>query len=411
MVLLTTFFDAYKNKSESTRESYKYAIKRYFEFVYQTSYTQNHVVDLDRLEVDIDHYFTENRDVEHDLYAYIDALKETPPTSVNIYLSALRRFFLKIDHRIPDDVWSEMQDRRPRGRRARTRDKLPTQKELRAMLDNMPLRGKALYLLLLSSGMRIGEAMKLEKDDLEFGAMNYIDVRHTKNGERRDAFCSDEAKEYLMQWLAIRSDWLKKAILRSTRAKTPTTLDDKRVFPFTTHAARRLWNLACQRVGNGKRDRETGRRMIHPHVLRKFFRTRLGGVIDLDVIESLLGHEGYLTRAYRKLTTEEKWAEYQKGMHILVIYGSATEDLSKIKTMEEVISRLSVENSSLIQRFIQLEQENIGLKGLQHQIQELQQQMQEMQATRHRSDQVMDRLFHDDEFRVLLRKKLRELKQ
>jgi cell shape-determining protein MreC len=98
-------------------------------------------------------------------------------------------------------------------------------------------------------------------------------------------------------------------------------------------------------------------------------------------------------------------------MHILVIYGSATEDLSKIKTMAEVISRLSVENSSLIQRFIQLEQENIGLKGLQHQIQELQQQMQEMQATRHRSDQVMDRLFHDDEFRVLLRKKLRELKQ
>ena len=30
-------------------------------------------------------------------------------------------------------------------------------------------------------------------------------------------------------------------------------------------------------------------------MLRKFFRTRLGAVIPVDVVEALMGHEGYLT--------------------------------------------------------------------------------------------------------------------
>jgi len=33
---------------------------------------------------------------------------------------------------------------------------------------------------------------------------------------------------------------------------------------------------------------------VHPHVLRKFFRTKMGSVIPVDVVEALMGHEGYL---------------------------------------------------------------------------------------------------------------------
>jgi len=45
----------------------------------------------------------------------------------------------------------------------------------------------------------------------------------------------------------------------------------------------------------GEKDKTTNRHKLHPHVLRKFFRTRMGTVIKVDIVEALMGHEGYLT--------------------------------------------------------------------------------------------------------------------
>jgi site-specific recombinase XerC len=286
---------------------------------------------------------------------------------------------------------------------------VPSNKEFRLMLDHMPLQGKALYLLMASSGIRLGEALSLEFHDIEFDVMNYLDIRNTKSGERRDAFCSDEAKEYLQKWIAYRQDWLKTAIARSTNANTPRDDADQRVFPFTSNTARRIWNNAVKKVGNEKRDRETNRRMVHPHVLRKFCRTRLGAVINRDIVEAILGHEGYLDQAYRRYTTAQLWEEYQKGMHTLLIYGSATEDLSKIRTMEQLITSLSVENSSLTKRFMRLEQENAEVKQLQGEVTALRNELNEIKQARAQTDDVMNRVFENPEFRRILRKTLREL--
>ena len=48
---------------------------------------------------------------------------------------------------------------------ARTRDRTPTNTELRRIVGLMNLQGKALYPLLATSGIRIGEVLKLHVSD------------------------------------------------------------------------------------------------------------------------------------------------------------------------------------------------------------------------------------------------------
>ncbi len=75
----------------------------------------------------------------------------------------------------------------------------------------MDVRGRALYLTLASSGMRIGETLKVKVADLEMDKEPVrIMVRgeHTKNGDSRIAFVSTEAKEALAEWLRRREHWL-----------------------------------------------------------------------------------------------------------------------------------------------------------------------------------------------------------
>jgi integrase len=409
MGVINDFLATYKNRSEATRRTYTYAIRRYFEFIYDDTFLDKRRIVFDQLEARAEQYFEEQRDYGKDFLRYVDSILVQPPKTVSTYLAALRKFFTKSKHPLTESIWEQVKDRRPKGRRARTRDRVPSNKEFRLMLDHMPLQGKALYLLMASSGIRLGEALSLEFHDIEFDTMNYFDIRNTKSGERRDGFCSDEAKEYVQKWMEYRHDWLNTAIARSTNVNAPRDTEDQRVFPFTPNTARTIWNNSCEKVGNGKKDRETGRRMMHPHVLRKFCRTRLGAVISRDIVEAILGHEEYLDQAYRRHTTPQLWEEYQKGMHTLLIYGSATEDLSKIRTMEEIISRLSIENASLSKRFMRLEQENADMKQIQAQVAELHQQLHEIQQARSDTDEIMNQVFQNPDFRRVLRKTLREL--
>jgi hypothetical protein len=44
---------------------------------------------------------------------------------------------------------------------------------------------------------------------------------------------------------------------------------------------------------------------LQSHCLKKFYRTRLGSVINADIAEALMEHEEGLTYVYRKYTIEE----------------------------------------------------------------------------------------------------------
>jgi integrase len=339
-----TFIRTYTSKS--TIKTYKASIKKFFQHIYKDQFTT--------LEEAADKYFSENRDHKEDITSFFISIKDSPPKTVTTFLAAVKVFLIDNDVELTQKFWRKLR-RRKKGSRAVTQDVVPSNKQLRQILTHMRAKGKALFLTLSSSGMRIGETLKLQLDDLELNskpAKIHIRGEYTKSGNPRTAFISSEATETLTAWLNIRTKSLQAAIGRS-RGHKPKE-DDNRVFSFTKINAYSIWNNALDKAGLNGRDKTTERRKFHPHVLRKFFRSQLGTVIPVDIVEALMGHEGYLTQVYRRYSLDQLGEFYLKGEATLSVF-TEMEEISKLrkdvdernKALQTVVNGLTRENMEL----------------------------------------------------------------
>jgi integrase/recombinase XerD len=165
----------------------------------------------------------------------------------------------------------------------------------RAVAALAALRDRALLELLYAAGLRISEALGLDRDDLDLGGGS---VRVTGKGDReRVVPVGDEA----VAWLGRYLDVGRPALLAAGRAGTG------RGGPvFLSNRGRRLgrsqaWasvKRAASRAGLGDR--------VSPHTLRHSFATHLlEGGADLRVVQELLGHASIsTTQIYTHLTGE-----------------------------------------------------------------------------------------------------------
>lgn len=357
--------------SNNTVKAYQSALKNYFEMIY------NERNGLDQLA---ERYFSENRNFEEDLQNFLVSLKSVAPKSANLKLAAVRMFLLENDIDLTQKFWRRLRGR-IRGSRALTLDKVPSNEELRRIIMHLPIQGKALFLVLSSSGMRIGETMLLKTEDLVLnGDPVKVNIRgeYTKSGNSRVAFISGEAKEAVGEWLKTRDQYLAAAVGRSQRHEKQKT--DERLFPFESNTAYFFWRNALSKSQNGEKDSRTHRSLMHPHVLRKFFRTRLGAVIPVDIVEALMGHEGYLTEVYRKYGPEELAKFYLKGEYALLVFtesGEVSKLTQKIeednkqlkqeveeekKQLQILVNSVVSENLELKSRVSKVELENTDLK-------------------------------------------------
>ena len=321
MTRIESFLKMYSSKK--TVATYKWALSEYFKSVYGSN--ENH------LEEYAERYFEEKRSYEEDIQNFLAKINEKPPKSVRLMIAAVRSFLIENDVELPEKFWRRLMGR-VKGTRALTLDEVPSNVELRKITTHMPVHGKALYLILSSSGMRIGEALKLTLEDLDLNQDPVkISIRgeYTKTGNSRIAFISAEAKESIEEWLKVRSQYLDSAIGKSHRYGKKA--QDARIFPFESVTAYMVWKGALEKSGFLKVDKSTNRHTIHPHVLRKFFRTKLGSVIPVDVVEALMGHEGYLTEVYRRYTTEDLAKFYKQGEQVLQVFGVDAEQFTKMK--------------------------------------------------------------------------------
>ncbi|MEM3538325.1 MAG: tyrosine-type recombinase/integrase [Nitrososphaerales archaeon] len=177
-------------------------------------------------------YLSQKRNYEENLKVYLIILKGKPPKSVDICLTAVRMFLMKNGVELPVLFWRRLKGRR-KGSRALMLDKVPSNAELRRILSHMDAKDKSLFLVLASSSMRIGEALKLKVEDMDLTsdpARINVNGEYTKTGNPRVAFISCEAKESLEEWLKIRNEALNSAIGRS--AKYEKKAEDKHIWPF-----------------------------------------------------------------------------------------------------------------------------------------------------------------------------------
>jgi len=341
-------------RSKSTVKTYRWSLNQFF----KTIYGENEGT----LEQHAERYFTEGRNFEQDIQNFFATINEKPPKSVRLMLASVRSFLIENDVEFSQKFWRRLMSK-VRGNRALTLDKVPSNVELRHIMLHMPIQGKALYLMLASSGMRIGEALQLKLGDVEIDkqpAKVNIRGRYTKTGNSRVAFVSKEAVEAIQEWLRNRKRYLEAAAGKSRHAKS---VEDDRLFPFLDNTAYAIWRNAVRKAGLLENDKETKRITIHPHVLRKFFRTRMGTVIPVDVAEALMGHEQYLTEVYRRYTPEDLAKFYLQGESALLVFTEA-EEVGKLRIeVEEGKKQLQTLVNGLTAKSLKLEQENMDLKN------------------------------------------------
>jgi len=136
--------------SQSTITLHKAVVKSFLKLVYGLE-------DFD-VEQTANKYFSENHDIKDDITNWMAEfqVKNTPPLSMRTELSVLRTFLSENDIELPYKFWKSMK-KRIHGSMARTIDKIPTNAELKQVIMNTPIQGKALFTVLASSGMRIGD--------------------------------------------------------------------------------------------------------------------------------------------------------------------------------------------------------------------------------------------------------------
>ena len=236
------------------------------------------------------------RNVQSDLMYFAGYLKKTySPATAALELSIV---FLWLDdmqvvipHRLRKRVTGNLNTRHS------IREEADMSKALfRKLYRELPAWQSVLLLVLIGSGMRIGEAMHLRKEHLDWGRERvavHIPASITKTKTPRTTFLTREAASELKEFLDSRTD------------------SDPRVFPYSAGAASAALRKAADTLGLCPS--EGNLRFVHWHMTRKWFLSRFSLFASKDVAEALAGHEGYLSKSYRRYTPREMLIQFKKA--------------------------------------------------------------------------------------------------
>jgi integrase/recombinase XerD len=170
--------------------------------------------------------------------------------------------------------------------------------ELLSVLDDT--RNRAMILLLLRTGMRIGELLNTTVRDVNLHDRKIEIFEASKNRRGRVVYFCADAKEALEAWLKKR-DSMKEFIFYG-RGRNPLTYS----------AARNLFVLYLEKAELSHMDYTI-------HCLRHTYASELlNAGMRLESLQMLLGHSSIeVTRRYARLTDRTREDEYFKAMSII----------------------------------------------------------------------------------------------
>jgi len=164
------------------------------------------------------------------------------------------------------------------------------------------LRDKALLETLFSTGMRISEAVRLNRDDVREGH-NEIPVRG-KGNKVRVVFLSDSARTAIARYVDQRHDTDPALFIRHKKGAVGPK-DDLRITP---RSIQRLMKKYAAKAGLTKN--------ITPHTLRHSFATDLlSNGADVRQVQQLLGHASITTTQVYTHLTDAHLREVHERFH------------------------------------------------------------------------------------------------
>jgi site-specific recombinase XerD len=165
------------------------------------------------------------------------------------------------------------------------------------VIDNA--RDRALILLLLRTGMRIGEVLGLTLNDLDLKEKKVHLMEGEKNNMGRAVYLSNDAVFALKRWLATR--------------------DKEEKFIFCGQHGRLCYSAARSRFMHYIKKARLEHKGYTVHCLRHTFASELlNAGMRLEVLQQLLGHQDIeVTRRYARLTDKTREEEYFRAMAII----------------------------------------------------------------------------------------------
>jgi site-specific recombinase XerD len=170
--------------------------------------------------------------------------------------------------------------------------------------DEAGLRDKAILETLFSTGLRVSELVRLNRDQINLDRKEF-GVRG-KGDKLRVVFLSDTAAQWLERYLQTRKDSFK-PLFRRYSGRVDTTKDGEKM-RLTARSVQEIVNKYAKRCGLPIE--------VTPHTLRHSFATDLliGGA-DLRSVQEMLGHESIRTTQVYTHVTNRHLREVHQTYH------------------------------------------------------------------------------------------------
>lgn len=331
------------SKSENSVKSYRIAVNHFLKFVSQRyQCDDNDLLDLVK-DGKLDVYRLLNEFV---VYLSKDGKR---PTTIKGTAAAVKGYLRYHGIKIYSEDCKHLV-KMPK--MSRQREEPLTKEMIVRLLRVLPIKLQAAVLFACASGVRIGELVQLRISDIDFDsrpARIMIRAGTTKTKESRETYLTEEATKTLKDYLSSKFKWkegekneniLNQAIFgRTSLNRSLKPGEQLRTNPVLvainvlTESLR--WH--SRNIQDLNRLNENGRKVIHFHAFRKFFRTTVGDVVGRDYAEAVMGHHFYLD-TYYNLPQEKRREMYLKAEPYLTI-----SDFEKIEKNQNRIAERQIE--------------------------------------------------------------------
>lgn len=240
------------------------------------------------------------------------------PISIIGYLRALYAFiaYLVKEEVLPQDIMR----RKIRIQEPETLPKAIPLEDIQLLLDAIAsVRNRALILLLLRTGMRIGELLETQMNDIVLSDRKILVYLGSKNYQGRAVYFSEDAEHALKHWLRIR--------------------DNKKNYLFYGTPGEQLSYSTAWGVMRKTLERAG---LVHKkyslHSLRHTFATDMVNAgMRIEVLQKLLGHQSIeMTMRYARLSAKTREQDYFRAMQIIEQGGKCDEPYRVSNALQKV---------------------------------------------------------------------------
>jgi len=326
------FVNKYKDRSINTVQNYRRILNNYFSVIDKKPTAE---------------YFKQKEDeLKQDIETYWKTIKTHAPKTRNQRLYCIKSFLMRNGIELKTMFYRDLLDSiKEKG--AITQDNVLTTEDIQKVLSHGNEKDRALILILCTSGMRIGELLKLKEDDVHLDhdpPYIFLPGKITKNGYPRFTFITNEAKKSIIAWQRVKKDYLKRVQHKNNLPEVinrEKDIDDPRLFPFSYSPVAERWRYFMRTIGKAEKDTRTNRTKLHIHSLRAWCNTKLGNTMPDMKRNFIIGHTTYLSKEYDKFKEADIKEDYRKAMNDLVIQ----EAPANINEINEEIATMKKENS------------------------------------------------------------------